>query len=74
MRKTLSDKKVVLSLTEVGAMYDLQPPTVLRLARERHFKAFQLGRSWRVDKASLDAYIASTIATPRENEEEVVNA
>ena len=55
-------------------MYDLQPPTVLRLAREGHFKAFQLGRSWRVDKASLDAYIASTIATPRVDEEQVVNA
>jgi excisionase family DNA binding protein len=56
--KSPSDK--VLSLTEAGKIYNVQPETILKLAQAGKFKAYRVGKLWRIDRASLESYIAST--------------
>jgi excisionase family DNA binding protein len=54
----------VLSLTAAGKLYDVQPETMLKLAQAGKFKAFKLGKLWRVDQESLERYIESTSTQP----------
>ena len=54
----------VISLTEAGNLYDVQPETILKLAQDGKFKAFRLGKLWRVDRASLERYLESTSTQP----------
>jgi excisionase family DNA binding protein len=54
----------VLSLAAAGILYDVQPETILKLAQAGKFKAFRLGKMWRVDRESLERYIESTSTQP----------
>jgi excisionase family DNA binding protein len=61
-------KAKVLTLTEAGAIYNVQPETILKLAEKGKFLTYKLGKVWRVDIASFEAYLKTTAAdqTPQE--------
>lgn len=53
-----------LSLKEAGAICNVLPLTILELAQKGCFRAYRIGKLWRVDKTSLDAYLESTSTVP----------
>jgi excisionase family DNA binding protein len=56
--KTCADN--LLTATEAAAQYRVQSETIIRLAVEGKFKAFKIGKLWRIDRASLERYLEST--------------
>jgi excisionase family DNA binding protein len=58
--KAQPQESKVLTLTEAGALYNVQPETILKLAEKGKFQTYKLGKVWRVDKASFEAYLKTT--------------
>ena len=52
-------EKRVYTVSEVMEILQISKPTALKLLREEHFSAFQLGpnRAWRISKKSFDAWL-----------------
>jgi excisionase family DNA binding protein len=50
----------LLTTTEAAAQYRVGVETIVRLALEGKFKAFKIGKLWRIDRASLERYLEST--------------
>lgn len=56
----------MLTIANLAEALSISTRTAQRLIKSRQIKAFQVGRVWRIDRADLDAYIASQKAKVNE--------
>lgn len=59
----------ILTLDEVATYLKAGKRTVYRLAQKGEIPAFKLGGTWRFRHSELDAWIAESIKTKREQEQ-----
>ena len=63
----LSAQSHILTPRQAGATYQVHHDTIIELAKRGKFRAYKLGRLWRVDRESLERYIESTSTQPAQN-------
>jgi excisionase family DNA binding protein len=53
-------KSNVLTPKEAAALYKVRPDTILELTKAGKIRGGRIGKLWRIDRASLEAYFEST--------------
>jgi excisionase family DNA binding protein len=68
MDSTIEKNKKVLTATEAGKKYRVQPETIIRLLKAGKVHGFRIGNLWRIYESSLEGYIRSTSTKPEASE------
>ncbi len=58
------ERTTVLTPAEVAAAMRVSGDTVLRLLRTGRLRGHKFGKQWRITRADLDAYLATSTAPP----------